>query len=235
MKKMSFVLLILVLLTACENPVKEDNMNCSLLESFDIGKVHNQILAYYSGKTSGSFNSGEAISLVENYLVSVKQYNDITVEKSIQEITSTTEYDLMFNSKSTGEEMNMNAYFEAITKYFNPSDEIMASFRHAFFIGESGDPEEVREFVINNIQEKKWKGNDRELAYVFTDVFLHSYDYWTSTQTDKKKLKKSSLVILYDAGGALHGLIFGPDGSIIEGALLSVAANETIPDDKLSK
>lgn len=75
-------------------------------------------------------------------------------------------------------------------------------------------------------------GNDRDLAYIFSDVLVNSYEYWTTSQITKKPLKKSSKVILGDAIGAIHGSIFGPFGSIIEGALVSIVMNEGLPDDK---
>jgi len=230
MKKMSFVFLIPLLLTACEILPKEDlELNNQLL-SYEIGKTHNEILMYIYNKQKTGFTSTENISMIEQFLTSVKMYDEQKIKECVQDLTATPEFDLMFNAKSAAEDLNIYSYLEAVKKHFNPSIEIMNCIKKAFNLGEFCDPKEVKDYVINNIQKKAWTGNDKELAHVFTDVFLHSYDYWMSTRPDTKALKRSSLVILYDAGGAIHGLIFGPIGSIIEGALLSVAANERLPE-----
>lgn len=230
MKKMSLIFLIPVLLTACENLPKEDpELNKKLL-SYEIGKTHNEILMYIYNKQKTGITSTVNISMIEQYLTSVKMYDEQIIKECVQDLTATPEFDLTFNAKANDEVLNINAYLAAVKKHFNPSNEIIDNFKKAFMLGEVCSPEEVKDYVINNIQKKAWTGNDKELAYVFADVFLHSYDYWMSTRSDTKALKRSSIVILYDAGGAIHGLIFGPIGSIIEGALLSVAANEKLPE-----
>lgn len=201
------------------------------MELLEIGKTHNEILAYYSAKAPSEFSYTEAISIIEGYLVTVNNYNEGVVKESTQKIIATKEFELMSRSKSTAEEIDFNTYLEAVVKYFHPSEQLTNALRIAFSLGES-DPDQLKDFVVKNIQEKTWKGCDRDLAYIFSDVLLNSYEYWTTPQITKRPLKKSSKVILYDAGGAIHGFIFGPIGSIIEGALLSVAANETLPEDE---
>lgn len=225
---MTFIILILVLFSACENHSKDDLNENSVLSSYEIGRMHNEALTYYYSKSTNVFETGEAVLLIEQYLVTGKGYDKEFVHECAQQMMSSPEYDLMFNSKSTFDKSSIFAYLDAIKKHFNPSDRIMNAFKQAFILGEDSDAAEVKDFIINNIKNKSWTGIDKDLAYVFTDVFLHSYDYWTTISCNK--LKKATLVILYDAGGALHGMIFGPVGSIIEGALVSAVASEKIPD-----
>jgi hypothetical protein len=228
MKKMSFIILSLVLFSACENHSNDDFGNVSVFGSCEIGKIHNEVLAYYHSKGANVFSTEEIVLLIEEYLIYEKKYDKETVRECSQQMMSTPEYGLMFNSKSTFDQSSIFAYLDATKKHFNPSDKLMDTFRQAFILGEDSDAAEVKDFIINNIKNKSWSGTDKDLAYVFTDVFLHSYDYWT--KTSGKKLKKSTLLILYDTGGALHGLIFGPVVSIIEGALVSAALSEKLPD-----
>lgn len=232
MKKMSFILLPLFLMAACENYSREIDGNNSDLESYEIGKMHNEVLAYYASKSPKYCYPDEAISVIRDYLVEEKKYDYEIVDLCIKEITGTPEYNSLFSTKSVTEDFDLDIYLKEVEMHFKPSDEIMATIEQAFELGEWASPETVKDFVTQNFRGKEWTKVDKDLAYVFSDVLLNSYYYWTTTNSESKKLKKSSLVILYDAGGALHGLIFGPVGSIIEGALLSVAANERIPDDE---
>jgi len=232
MKKMSFILLPLLIMAACENHSREDDWNNSALESYEIGKMHNEVLAYYASKSSYNYHPVEAISVIRDFLVEEKKYDEKIVDNCIKEITETPGYNTLFSTKSVTEDYDLDIYLEEVEMHFKPSEEIMAVIEQAFKLGEWATPEAVRDFIKQNLQVRRWTYVDKDLAYVFSDVLLNSYNYWMTTNPDGTKLKKSSLVILYDAGGALHGLIFGPVGSIIEGALLSVAANERIPDDE---
>jgi ABC-type antimicrobial peptide transport system permease subunit len=135
----------------------------------------------------------------------------------------------MFSSKSETDSSHIFAYIDAVKKQLNPSDNLINTIKQAFILGEERDPDYVKTYVLRNIKNKPWTGIDKDLAYVFSDVFMHSYDFWINASDTK--LKKSTLVILYDAGGALHGMIFGPVVSIIEGALLSAALNEKMAED----
>ncbi|MDF1561002.1 MAG: hypothetical protein P1P83_12480 [Bacteroidales bacterium] len=190
--------------------------------------MHNEILAYYHGKSTNELTTDEIVLLIEDYLISEKEFDQQLVKEGTQKMMSSPEYGLLFTSKSNPDRSNLFTYLDAVEKRFDPSDRLMATFKQAFIMGENASPDDVKSFITNNIQNKVWSGIDRDLAYVFTDVFMHSYDYWTVTS--ERKLKKATLVILYDAGGALHGLIFGPVVSIIEGALLSAALSEKLPD-----
>lgn len=231
MKRMSFILLPWLLMAACENHSSEIDVNNSDLESYEIGKMHNEVLAYYASKSPNYHYPDEAISVIRDYLVEEKKYDNKVVDLCIKEITGTPEYNSLFTTKSVTEDFDLDIYLKEVEMHFKPSEEIMTIIKRAFELGECSTPEVVRDFVIQHLQSRRWTNVDKDLAYVFSDVLLNSYYYWTTTDSESKKLKKSSLVILYDAGGALHGLIFGPVGSIIEGALVSVAANERIPDD----
>jgi hypothetical protein len=228
MKKVSILLLGLVLLAACEKHPGNDSVEQPGYSSYKIGKTHNDLLAYYYSKSNNVLNEEEFMILAEDYLVSKKLCDEMTVREGIKRMISTPEYGVMFDSKSEIEMSDILMYLDAVKKYFNPSDQLMETLEQAFFLGENYTPEEVKTFVIKNIQRKTWSGTDKDLAWVFTDVFLNSYEYWT--MTSEKKLKKSTLLILYDAGGALHGMIFGPVVSIIEGALVSAALSEKLPD-----
>jgi len=228
MKKVSILLLGLVLLAACEKHPGDDSIELSSYSSYNIGKTHNELLAYYYSKSNSALINEEFISLAEDYLVSKKSCDAVTVHEGIQRMISTPEFGVMFDSKSETEMSDILMYLDVVKKYYNPSDQLMEALEQAFFMGEIYTPEEVKTFVIKNIQRRSWSGTDKDLAWVFTDVFLNSYGYWT--MTSEKKLKKSTLLILYDAGGALHGMIFGPVVSIIEGALVSAALSEKLPD-----
>jgi hypothetical protein len=228
MKKVSILLLGLVLLAACEKHPGSDSIVQPGLSSYNIGKTHNDLLAYYYSKSNSVLINEEFMILAEDYLVSKKLFDEVTVREGIEKMISTPEYGVMFASKSGIEMSDILMYLDAVKKYYNPSDQLMETLEQAFFIGENYTPEEVKTFVIKNIQRKSWSGTDKDLALVFTDVFLNSYEYWTLTSDTK--LKKSTLLILYDAGGALHGMIFGPVVSIIEGALVSAALSERLPD-----
>lgn len=228
MKKMSFIILSVVLLTACENHPSNDLSDSSILSSYEIGRMHNEILAYYNSKSNNVLTAEEILSLIEEYLISEKGYDKELVWESTQKMMSSPEYGIMFNTKSSFDRSTIFSYLEAVNKHFNPSKKLMNVIKQAFILGEDSDADDVRDFVINNIQNKSWTGIDRDLADVFTDVLLHSCEYWTNTS--ETKLKKSTLIILYDAGGALHGLIFGPIVSIIESALVSAALSEKLSD-----
>jgi hypothetical protein len=230
MKKMSIFFLGLVLLLGCENHSKDDLVILSEFSTYEIGKMHNELLAYSYSKNMTFMTNEQVLLLFEEYLVSEKNYDKVSVQESIKKMESTPEYTLLLDSKSSIDQSNISTYLNAVKKHFNPSDKLMNALKQAFILAEDSDPADVKSFVIYNITNKTWTGIDRDLAHVFTDVFMHSYDYWT--EVSERKLNKASKVILYDAGGALHGLIFGPVGSIIEGALLSVAASERLPDDK---
>lgn len=228
MKKMSFILLSVMLFTACENQATDDAGLISALSSYEIGKMHNEALAYYHSKCNNKLEPDQVVLLMEDYLVSVKHYDKEFIREGTQKIMATSEYNMMFNSKSIINQNNIMAYLDVVKIRLNPSDKLLNTVKTTFALGETSDPEVVKKYVIDNIQNKSWKGIDRDLAYVFTDVFLHSYDYWT--KTSETKLKKSTLIILYDAGGALHGMIFGPFFSIIESAALSAIVSETYPE-----
>jgi len=232
MKRMSFILLLLLLMAACENYSREIDGNNSGLESFEIGKMHNEVLAYYVSKSANFNCPGEAISVIRDYLVEEQKYDHEIVDLCIKEITGTPEYNSLFSTKSVTEDFDLDIYLKEVEIHFKPSHEIMAIIEQAFKLGEWASPETVKDFVIQNFQGKKWSNVDKKLAYVFSDVLLNSYDYWMTANGVKYKTEKKRIRNAYDAGGALHGLIFGPVGSIIEGALLSVAANERIPDDE---
>jgi hypothetical protein len=230
MKKMSIFFLGLVLITGCETNYKDELVNISEFSTYEIGRMHNELLAYYYSKDMSFITNEQVLLLFEDYLVSEKSYDRVSVQESMKKMVSTPEYTLMLDSKSSIDQSNISVYLNAVKKHFNPSDELMNTFKLAFILAENSDATYVKSFVINNIKNKPWTGIDRDLAYVFTDVFMHSYDYWT--EASERKLKKATKVILFDAGGALHGLIFGPAGSIIEGALLSAAASECLPEDE---
>lgn len=230
MKKMSFIFLVLVLNSGCENLPKLTPDNSSDLSSYEIGKIHNEILTYYDSKIRPDMTNEDIVFLIENYLVCEKKYDPLLVSEETSKIMSSAEYCEMFLSKSEFESSSIMAYLDAIEKKLNPSDKLMNAIRKAFTLGEEYDADFVKDFLVNNVENKSWTGIDKDVAKVFMDVFTHSYEYWTKS-FETKKLKRSSLVILYDAGGAIHGMIFGPFGSIIESALLSVAANERLPED----
>jgi hypothetical protein len=227
MKKMSIFFLGLVLITGCETHYKDELVNISEFGTYEIGRMHNELLAYYYSKDMNFITNEQVLLLIEDYLISEKNYDRASVQESMKKMVSTPEYKFVLDSKSSIDQSNISAYLNAVKKHFNPSDKLMNTIKQAFILGEDSDATDVKSFVINNIKNQTWAGIDRDLAYVFTDVFMYSYDYWTESE---KKLKKATLVILYDAGGALHGLIFGPVGSIIEGALVSAVASEKIPD-----
>jgi len=228
MKKMSLFLLSAVLLIACENQPADDLGVIQDLSSYEIGKMHNEALAYYHSKNTDVIAPDEVMRFMEDYLISEKKYDRQLILQGTKQIMSTPEYNLMFNSKSSIDQKNILAYLDAVKKNMHPSDKLINTLKQAFVLGEEASPDEAKIFIINNIQKKSWTGIDKDLAYVFSDVFLHSYDYWTNTT--EKKLKKSTLIILYDAGGAIHGMIFGPIFSIIESAALSAVVSEKYPD-----
>lgn len=232
MKKMSIALLPLLLMVACENFSRENDGNVSDLQSYEIGKMHNEVLAYYASKSQYNYSQDGTISIIRDYLVEEKKYDIGIVDQCIKKIKDAPGYNSLFSTKSITGDLDLDIYLEEVKMHFKPSEEIITIIEQAFGLGEWASPETVRDFVTNNLIGRRWTDVDKDLAYVFSDVLLNSYDYWITTNPESTKLKKSSLVILYDAGGALHGLIFGPVGSIIEGALVSVAANERIPDDK---
>jgi len=228
MKKVSFIVLSVVLLTACENHLKDDPGDISVLSSYEIGKMHNEALAYYHSKTSNALTPDQTVLLMEEFLISEEKYDKETIREGTKELMSTPEYNPMFNSKSAFDQNAMFAYLDAVSKRLGPSDKLINTLKQVFTLGANSDPDVVRDYVIRNIKDKQWTGIDKDLAYVFTDVFMHSYDYWT--YTSETKLKKSTLIILYDAGGAIHGMIFGPIFSIIESAALSAVVSETYPE-----
>lgn len=227
---MSIFILGLVLITGCENHSKDDLVNISELTTYEIGRMHNELLAYYYSKNMSYMTNEQVVLLFEEYMILEKDYDRVSVQESMKKMVSTPEYKLILDSKSYTDHSNISVYLNAVRKHFNPSDKLMNTIRQAFILGEDSDAADVKDFVLNNIINKTWTGIDRDLAHVFTDVFMHSYDYWT--EASERKLKKATKVILFDAGGALHGLIFGPFGSIIEGALLSAAASESLPEDE---
>ena len=228
MKKMSLFLLSVMLLIACENQPADDHGVIPDLSSYEIGKMHNEALAYYHSKNTDLVAPDEVMRFMEDFLISNKNLDREIVMEGTKKIMSTPEYNLMFNSKSSIDQNNILAYLDAVKKNMNASDKLINTLRQAFVLGEEASPAEAKLFIINNIQNRSWSGIDKDLAYVFSDVFLHSYDYWT--KTTEKKLKKSTLIILYDAGGAIHGMIFGPIFSIIESAALSAVVSEKYPE-----
>jgi ABC-type antimicrobial peptide transport system permease subunit len=89
------------------------------------------------------------------------------------------------------------------------------------------DMDDFKAYVIDEIENETWTGDDQLIAFIFVDVFIHSYDYWTENGNNNKvDLNHNQQIILADAIGALHGSIFGAFGSIIEGAVWSIIVAE---------
>ena len=99
----------------------------------------------------------------------------------------------------------------------------------AIDMSEEGAPiEDVMAKFFDGIIAPLAKAGDKQAA-VLLDVVEHSTEYWTkhnAGRKDRNLLREGSKVIIADGIGALHGLILGPIVSIVEGAAVSVAANE---------
>lgn len=81
--------------------------------------------------------------------------------------------------------------------------------------------EECHSFIEANLTHQKW-GGDQENLNVFLDVWRNSYEFWSNEGSDSiNKMNQNQEIIVADAIGALHGLVFGAVGSIIEGAFWS--------------
>ena len=79
-------------------------------------------------------------------------------------------------------------------------------------------PETLR-YVNGSIKPRLEQTCNGRYAEVFRDVVQNSSQFW--------RPKPGTGVILADGVGALYGLLLGPVGSIIEGTLFSVIANES--------
>ena len=88
------------------------------------------------------------------------------------------------------------------------------------------DSESILE-KVNALESKQWNTNDLEIVSAFVQVYNSSFDYWKTTEQNasEKTMADGDGVILADAAGAAYGLLLGPIGSIVEGALFSLIAN----------
>jgi len=215
---------------SCESKIKDQTGSTDLLSSYKIGETHNELLEYLYGKSGAIASTQEILKCFEYYMVNVKGYEHYQISQKISEIKKTSEFERLDMAKSNFLYSDINQFLSEVELQLNPSREFVRCIKNTILLGETNSPDEVKLFVEKNFQNKNWRGVDKQLAYIFSDVFNSSYNFWMLYWNEEKELKKSSKVILYDAAGAIHGFIFGPIGSIIEGALVSVAANERLPE-----
>ncbi len=87
--------------------------------------------------------------------------------------------------------------------------------------------EETLEEQLSHVEYIKKKGinkQEREFLDVFTQVFKESAKFWKDYRSHEKADNKNLTIIWADAVGGMYGLLLGPVGSIVEGALFSTIA-----------
>ncbi len=226
MSRFVFFVLSIVFLGSCskeqDSSVKE-NLNSKKIVYTNIGQLHNDAVAYYYANRSNNSDITEARMLVIEFLTE-NMYIENSEAESFHEIAdSTSEFGL--------DEGDLD-----LTEFFNQK------VNEALEVGDlRGDVLTIIEYGDGDVdpadllfEADSLLGNssyaDQQSADVFIDVLSHSFNYWETFSYKKSSnavmWKNSSSVIAGDAVGALHGLIWGPAGSIIEGAIVSIAINE---------
>jgi hypothetical protein len=92
MKKLLFILLVLVLTPGCENLTVDSSGGNLALETYEIGKMHNEVLAYYYQKSNPYLKNEEILSVIEDYLIYERNYDLELVREGTKQIVSSPEY-----------------------------------------------------------------------------------------------------------------------------------------------
>jgi len=228
-----FTLSLFLILSACSKDAKVTTEDLLPMA----GTIHNQLLEnYYQNRLNVDPDMesmiNEIIELSSDYLVS-EGYDRRTIdeaEQSLKEkfgpsrLKNITNDDYSINIGNLASELqDLSLYSEKFLSelvYILEMVEEDADFQHVYnYIN--------TKFLYLTFESKK----DQEGQTLFTNIFNGSFSFWTNeTNTCRKaaELDPSSWVIINDAIGGILGSVFGPVGSIIGAAVLSVGTNEEI-------
>lgn len=211
---------------SCQEDIENKESNAKITMEFDdIGRLHNEILTSFYGNYK-STHEEDVFKFVGEYLIQKKNITESDINEVVSEIEKNNIFKLYANCKST---KDIQDILNSLMEESNVSDMFLMKIKSILEMSDSCSSETIRDFVISEIALRDWNRNDSISAKVFSDVFLHSYEFWSENSDLKNtQLKHSSRVIIADGLGALHGCIFGPIGSIIEGAVMSVLLNEQV-------
>ena len=208
-----------------------------------VGVEHNKLLDYYydnydlqnykvtdNGCLSIDFYN-DILSIVRNFCLE-NGYNREELENSINELNR------LFYESDMFIEINGQTFLDNIIG--NEEEIIQASLRTGKL--DQLQYEEVKHIIeaaINNesivkikemvdtLPKESYNPEEMKGVLCFISTFEHSYNYWNNTANlAKTTWSCSSSVIIWDAWGTLTGSILGPWGSVIYGAIWSIAANE---------
>jgi hypothetical protein len=225
-KSLSILLFSFVVMASCEksHEVANDSPAHHLkIEKSEIGEEHNNVLEFvklkYSNNSFRTIKSTVSNSGVLNTMheYSIDYYGKKEVnphQKSYLESLSLMEKDQL--------KLEFDKVAHESTLIFEDQD-LRSAILQLVEMAQSGkySIEECHSFIEANLTHQKW-GDDQENLNVFLDVWRNSYEFWSNEGSDSiNKMNQNQEIIVADAIGALHGLVFGAVGSIIEGAFWS--------------
>jgi len=217
--------------------------------SFDYSKVgdyHNKGLSYFY--KSESYNklsiskSNDFTNLINTSLEEVSNFavNEGLIEKDeLDKIYPSLKFVLNSLHVPNRDKIDDNTYFRHLNDTIKVillsngnSQEFTNQLNKVFENVVNKMPrEDLISFVENEITSEGWNEEDKRKYKVFHEVLKSSDVYWKSKNKfykgqDNQKLSGGSYVIAADAAGSIAGMLFGPVGSVLVGAAMSIAENE---------
>ena len=232
------LLTMLMLFSACEH---ESGALPDPADEGDIltnaGELHNQMVAYYYSHRDDQDTTPEGIyaemlELSSAYLVSIG-YDATSMEKIRQAVDEFCGPELLKSTSNGKFSLEPGTFIPQLRATGLYSDNFLHAIDEILQLAEAqSEKQAIRRHVNTTFTGIRFtQHKDREAQKLFIKIFNSSYQFWESYYRSNLKstqLRESSWVIINDAVGGILGLVFGPAGSIITGAIFSVGTNEEI-------
>ena len=207
-----------------DRTLESKNYSVQSVPIVEIGGAHNDVLQYLK---MNNVDKDSALFYASDYMVEEYGYSEEDIDQIISEMINNDKFEILQgNSLSNLSASDINNYvYEACTGL--EVEQELGDFVLDIYdksMNENISIETVYEEVEDFENNFPFTGElENEVISVFTDVYYNSYEVWTGDGDNED----TKTIIVADALGSLHGLIWGAAGSIIEGAVASyIAADE---------
>lgn len=234
--KFLFTLFIGILsLTSCSNDESIDAQASSQIETLNYSKTSGQltakdIAAYHNIAVDLYFENNEGavttIKDIENSIIEslVIHYPELMKDFKIPDDYNfiKTEYEANSINNSKLERLMDTGFDKLVSEHQITPD--LANQIKSLTLSDLSFEEKMT--ILNSFQAKNIE--EKEIIEVYKEIFIASNELWNQSNSPAgKRMKCSSGVLAADAVGGVLGLIGSPVWSIIQGAVVSIAVNES--------
>jgi hypothetical protein len=226
--KKTTILIGILVLWSCQK-----NNEVTITKEFDIdyGISHNEAIIKYYGFIRA--NPQKEKSVQTDQEIALVQLVDYCITEGLMTNTDGDEFIAEFNNSGfEGWDGSINAndpyyFYENKIRLSVTNSTLKDHLLHIVYLTEQNTSiSTIQAYITGNIANKNW-GEDDERAKAFCEIYASSKILWAGLNEDPiPLLTENGEIILADAIGGLHGLIWGPFGSIIEGAFASLCVSE---------